>query len=106
MMVVELTNENFDREVKTSLPVLIDFNAVWCGPCRMMDPIIREVAEEYKGKYKVCSLNVDENPDIAARFMVESIPTLIVMKNGETVEAAVGYQPKNAVQKLLDKHIG
>lgn len=106
MKVIELNNENFDKETKTYLPVLIDFNAEWCGPCRMMEPVLKDVAKEYKGIYKVCSLNVDENPDIAARFKVESIPTLIIMKDGQTVEASVGYQPIDAVRKLMDKYIG
>lgn len=106
MKVIELTSENFEKETGTYLPVLIDFNAEWCGPCRMMAPIIEDLAKEYKGIYKVCALNVDKNPDIAARFKVESIPTLVIMKNGQTVEAAVGYMPIDSVRKFMDKHIG
>lgn len=106
MEVIKLTEENFEAETKTYLPLLIDFYATWCGPCRLIAPIVEQLAAEYKGIYKVCKLDVDENPTLASRFKVDSIPTLIIMKNGQTVEASLGYQPIESVRKLLDRNIG
>lgn len=102
MAEIKLTKENFEAEAKnSSLPVLIDFWATWCGPCMMLSPVIEEVAKETEGKVKVCKVNVDEERELAMRFSISSIPTLIVMKNGEVVNKAVGYREKDQVLELL-----
>lgn len=102
MAEIKLTKENFEAEAKSSsLPVLIDFWATWCGPCMMLSPVIEEVAKETEGKVKVCKVNVDEERELAMRFSISSIPTLIVMKNGEVVNKAVGYREKDKVLELL-----
>lgn len=102
MAEIKLTKENFEAEAKNStLPVLIDFWATWCGPCMMLSPVIEEVAKETEGKVKVCKVNVDEERELAMSFSISSIPTLIVMKNGEVVNKAVGYREKDQVLELL-----
>lgn len=101
MSVLHLTKENFETEVmKSEKPVLIDFWAGWCGPCKMLGPVIDEVAEEITDA-KICKVNVDEEPDLAAKFQVMSIPTLIVVKDGEVAQMSVGYKPKAEVIKML-----
>ena len=102
MAEVTLTKENFDKEVlESKIPVLVDFWATWCGPCRMLAPIIAEIAEENAGKIKVCKVDVDEQPDLAAEFGVMSIPTLLLFENGKLVRQAVGARPKSGVLELL-----
>lgn len=101
MAVIEITTENFEAEVvKSDKPVLLDFWATWCGPCRMLSPIVDQIAEE-RDDIKVGKINVDEQGELAEKFEVMSIPTLIVMKNGEISATSVGYKPKNAVLALL-----
>lgn len=101
MAVIEITTENFESEVvKSDKPVLLDFWATWCGPCRMLSPIVDQIAEE-RDDIKVGKINVDEQGELAEKFEVMSIPTLIVMKNGEISATSVGYKPKNAVLALL-----
>ena len=98
MSVITLTKNNFDAEVLNSeKPVLIDFWAPWCGPCRMVSPVVDEIAQESDGTYKVGKINVDEQPELAAKFGVMSIPTLIVMKNGKVASTSVGARSKQAI---------
>ena len=101
-----LTDENFTKEVLDSkLPVLVDFWAPWCGPCRMMAPIIEELASELDGKMKVGKMNVDENGTTASQFNIMSIPTLLVFKNGVVAEQLVGGMAKEALKDRLEKHL-
>ena len=101
MAVLKVNKDIFETQVKTSeKTVLVDFYADWCGPCRMVSPIVDEIAEEYP-EILVCKVNVDENPDLASEFGIVSIPTLIVMKNGEVVEKALGARPKAGILALV-----
>jgi len=98
MKPIEVSDQSFEQEVlKAEGKVLVDFWAAWCGPCRMMGPVIDEIAGEYSDKIKVCKLNVDENPDTAARYGVMSIPTLLVFENGQVVNKLVGFRPKEDI---------
>lgn len=101
MKPIEITDANFDQEVlKSDTPVLIDFWAVWCGPCKMVAPVVEEIANEYNGKLKVGKLDVDSNPEVSMKFGIRSIPTLMVFKGGKVVEQIIGAVPK---RNLLDK---
>lgn len=101
MAIIELTKDNFENEVlKSNKTVLIDFWATWCGPCRMMSPIVDEIANE-REDIKVCKVDVDSQGELAGAFGIESIPTLIVMKDGKISNASVGYIPKDKVIELL-----
>ena len=101
-MEIILTEQNFDAEVlQAELPVLIDFWAPWCGPCRMLAPAVAQIAEEYEGKAKVCKVNVDEESELARRFGIVSIPTVLVFKNGQLAETVVGLRPKAELEALL-----
>ena len=103
MSELKITKANFDQEVmKSDLPVLLDFWAPWCGPCRMLGPIVEEIAEEYKGRAKVGKINVDEEDELAAAFRVSSTPTVVVMKGGKVVNASVGYRPKAQIEAMLN----
>ena len=101
----QITLENFDSVVNGSLPVLVDFWAPWCGLCRSLSPIVDEVADELAGKITVAKCNVDDNQDLAMKFGVMSIPTLVVFKNGEEIDRSVGALPKARLQALLEKHL-
>ena len=102
MSVITITKDNFESEVlKSPVPVLLDFWATWCGPCRMVSPIVDEIAEESDGSYKVGKINVDEQGELSMQFRIVSIPTLIVMKNGEVANKAVGAMPKEEILNLL-----
>ena len=105
--IMEVTDANFDQEVlKSEQPVLIDFWAVWCGPCRALAPIVDEVAQGYTGKVKVMKMNVDENPGTPGRYGIRGIPTLLIFKGGQVKEQIVGYVPKETIEKAIDKHMG
>tara|TARA_Y100000748_G_scaffold288063_1_gene272679 strand:- start:3303 stop:3629 length:327 start_codon:yes stop_codon:yes gene_type:complete len=102
----EFTDENFDVDVaKSELPVLIDFWAAWCGPCKAIAPIIDEIAVEYEGKIKVGKVDVDKNQNTAMKYGVRSIPTLLIMKSGEVVNQIVGAVPRENITDILDKVI-
>ena len=102
MAEITITKENFDSEViKSDRPVLIDFWATWCGPCKMLSPVIAEIAGEYEGKVKVCKVNVDEQPELASAFRVDSIPTLVVIKEGIVTDVSVGYRSKDQIAAML-----
>ena len=103
-MAMQFTDDNFEQEVlKSDKPVLVDFWAAWCGPCQIMGPIIEELAEEVKEKYKVGKLNVDENRETATKYSVMSIPTLIIFKDGKAVKQLVGVQAKEGLKEELEK---
>ena len=104
MAELKITRENFENEVmKSNIPVLIDFWAPWCGPCRMMGPIIEQLAEEYEGKAKVGKVNVDEEGELSQAFGVMSIPTIVLVKDGKVVKQAVGARPKTEVEAMLQE---
>ena len=102
MAEIQLNEQNFEQEVsRADLPVLVDFWASWCGPCQMLAPVIAELAEEYAGKVKVGKVNVDEQPNLANRYGIASIPTVMLFKNGEVVSTSLGYRPKNDLETML-----
>ncbi len=102
MAEIQVTAENFDAEVKqSSIPVLVDFWAPWCGPCRMIAPIVEEIATEYEGRLKVAKVNVDEAGDLAGAIGIQSIPTLILVKDGAIVHSSIGYVPKEQLVAML-----
>ena len=102
MAVLKITSENFEQEVlKAAQPVVIDFWASWCGPCKMFSPIVDEFAEENEGKVQVGKVNIDDEPDLASRFGVMSIPTAILFKNGQAVQSMVGVQPKAKLEEMV-----
>ena len=103
MAEIKITNENFEEEVlKSEIPVLVDFWAAWCGPCRMLAPAVAQIAEESDGKIKVGKVNVDEQPELAQRFGIMSIPTVLVFKDGKKVNQSIGLVPKDKLLALLD----
>lgn len=102
-MVVKLTDKNFDEEVyKSDVPVMVDFYADWCGPCKMIAPIIEELAKEYDGKVKIGKLDTDANRDTATEFNIMSIPTMAFIKDGKVVETAVGVLPKATLEEKIN----
>jgi thioredoxin 1 len=103
-MAMQFTDQNFEDEVlKSEKPVLVDFWAEWCGPCQMMGPIIEELAKELEGKFKIGKLNVDENREIAGKYGIMSIPTLIIFKDGKEAKQLVGLQSKEGLKEELEK---
>lgn len=104
MSVIKITSKNFEEEVsKSELPVLLDFWASWCGPCRMVSPIVDEVANELEGKAKVGKINVDEEQELAQAFSIMSIPTLVVINNGKLVNQSVGVRSKQEIIEMIEK---
>jgi len=105
--VTEINDANFEKEVlQSDQPVLVDFWAAWCGPCRALAPIVDELAKDYQGKIKVGKMDVDSNSATPMRYKVTGIPTLLVFKGGQVVEQLVGYKPKDAIAQALDRHVG
>ena len=105
--IFEVNDANFDQDVlKSEQPVLVDFWAAWCSPCRAIAPIVDELAQHFQGKIKVGKMDVDRNSATPMRYKVTGIPTLLVFKGGQVVEQLVGYRPKEAIQQALEKHIG
>ncbi len=105
--VPEVTESNFQTEVlQSAQPILVDFWAPWCGPCRQIAPLVQELGKEYAGKARVAKVNVDECPNVAAGYGVNSIPTLMIFKNGDVVERFVGIQPRSRLQDALNDAIG
>jgi thioredoxin 1 len=106
MKPVTITDQNFEEEVsKSNIPVLIDFWAVWCGPCRAIAPIVEQLAAEYDGKLKIGKLDVDENPDTAVKYGVRSIPTLLIFKNGQLVDTIIGAVQKHVLVQKITPYI-
>jgi thioredoxin 1 len=104
--IAKLSEATFQDEVlQSSLPVLVDFTAVWCGPCKMLDPVVKQLATDWDGKVKVVKLDVDDSPDLAMDYQVMGVPTLMLFKNGKPVERVSGYMPKDRLQKKFSPHI-
>ncbi|HHC8875096.1 TPA: thioredoxin [Staphylococcus aureus] len=104
MAIVKVTDADFDSKVESGVQ-LVDFWATWCGPCKMIAPVLEELAADYEGKADILKLDVDENLSTAAKYEVMSIPTLIVFKDGQPVDKVVGFQPKENLAEVLDKHL-
>jgi len=103
-MVTDVTDQNFEEKViKSPLPVLVDLWAPWCGPCRMVAPVVEKLSEKYKGKVNFCRLNIDENPQTASKYKIMAIPTLMFFKNGEAIDTVVGAVPERALQPKIDE---
>ena len=105
MSVYHFNQEGFDKAVGGDLPVLVDFWATWCGPCKMLAPTVEKLAEKYEGKLLVGKVDVDEEPDLARRFGVMSIPTVVLLKNGEEVDRIVGFLPQTSFEKMIDGNL-
>jgi thioredoxin 1 len=101
----KISESNFKSDVlEATQPVLVDFTAVWCGPCKMLDPVVKQLAEQWNGKVKVMKLDVDDHPQLAMEYQVMGVPTLMLFKNGQPVERVTGYQPKDRLEKKFSPH--
>ena len=100
---MEITDSNYKELIESGKPVVIDFWATWCGPCRAMMPVVAKIADENEGKIKVCKVNVDEEPDLAEKFGVMSIPTFVAIKNGKVLGTSIGVQDEEEILKMFDK---
>jgi thioredoxin 1 len=106
MSAAAVTDETFEQEViESQVPVLVDFWAPWCGPCRMVAPVVDEISEQYSGQIKVVKVNTDENPSVASKYGIRSIPTLMIFKGGQRVDMVVGAVPKTTLASTLEKYI-
>ncbi|UYZ77043.1 thioredoxin [Moraxella bovis] len=106
MSIINTTDASFDQDVlQADKPVLVDFWAAWCGPCKAIAPVLEDLDAEYGDKFQIVKVNVDDNPETSARFGIRSIPTLFVFKNGEKVDTVVGSRPKSEFVELLNKHL-
>ncbi|MFP3159218.1 MAG: thioredoxin [Hydrogenobaculum sp.] len=104
--VVELTDANWENEViNSSVPVLVDFWAPWCGPCRIIAPVVEKLASEFAGQIKVGKLNTDDNPGVSMRYGIRAIPTIMMFKNGEVVDTRVGVQPEDSLRKMIKNNL-
>lgn len=102
-MEINLTSENFEKEVlKSNKPVIIDFFAIWCGPCQMLAPVISKIAEEYKERVKVCKVNIDEEQELAIKYNIVSIPTIIIFKDGKITDTSVGFATKSELERKIN----
>jgi thioredoxin 1 len=107
MSAAAVTDETFEQEViESQVPVLVDFWAPWCGPCRMVAPVVDEISEQYTGQVKVVKVNTDENPSVASKYGIRSIPTLMIFKGGQRVDMVVGAVPKTTLASTLEKYLG
>jgi thioredoxin len=104
--VVELTDANWESEViNSSVPVLVDFWAPWCGPCRIIAPVVEKLASEFAGQIKIGKLNTDDNPGVSMRYGIRAIPTIMMFKNGEVVDTRVGVQPEDSLRKMIKNNL-
>ena len=103
---IHVSEDTFQADVlDSSQPVLVEFTAVWCGPCKMLDPVVSELAQDWTGQVKVVKLDVDHNPDLAMHYQVMGVPTLMLFKHGQPIERVTGYQPKNRLEKKFQPHL-
>ncbi len=102
---VEITDSNFEKIINSDKPVLVDFWAEWCGPCKMIGPLVEELASEFEGKAIIGKVDVDTNPEVSAKFGIRSIPTLLVFKNGEIVDKQVGAVPKSVLSEKIETQL-
>lgn len=102
-MTIEVTDSNFEKEViQSNIPVIVDFWAEWCGPCRMVGPLVKDIASEFDGRVKVAKMDVDSNPEVPSKFGIRNIPTILYFKNGQIVDKQVGAVPKNVLVSKLE----